>query len=250
MAGLAGEGNFAVEVGLKQKKYMCKRTIWQHVCSFFTNGWTCLSLAIVSVVVCVCHEMDWVIFRCGSPAYVRLYNEFVVTLAYGYIAAAMFYFMVTYCPHRIRQEKMKAFVCYALFSLCDLLRRSKELVVNPFDISGNNGRILEDKKAYADFFARKNMNDAHPFSKEKTIVECLERNRIQMTELASKLLTIRGYLQEDEFDFVLSILNSTFVCEGIVPDEEVYRETQSQKKVGSELYDLYEKARGVLVKYM
>lgn len=71
-----------------------------------------------------------------------------------------------------------------------------------------------------------------------------------MTELASKLLTIRGYLQEDEFDFVLSILNSTFVCEGIVPDEEVYRETQSQKKVGSELYDLYEKARGVLVKYM
>lgn len=229
---------------------MCKRTIWQHVCSFFANGWTCLSLAIVSVVVCVCHEMDWVIFRCGSPAYVRLYNEFVVTLAYGYIAAAMFYFMVTYCPHRIRQEKMKAFVCYALFSLCDLSRRSKELVVNPFDISGNNGRILEDRKAYSDFFARKNMNDAHPFSKEKTIVECLERNRIQMTELASKLLTIRGYLQEDEFDFVLSILNSTFVREGIVPDEEVYRETQNQKKVGSELYDLYEKARGVLVKHM
>lgn len=51
-----------------------------------------------------------------------------------------------------------------------------------------------------------------------------------MTELASKLLTIRGYLQEDEFDFVLSILNSTFVREGIVPDEEVYRETQNQKR--------------------
>lgn len=71
-----------------------------------------------------------------------------------------------------------------------------------------------------------------------------------MTELASKLLTIRGYLREDEFDFVLSILNSTFVREGIVPDEEVYRETQNQKEVGSELYDLYEKARGVLVKHM
>lgn len=248
MVGWAGEGNFAVEVGLKQKKYMCKRTIWQHVCSFFANGWTCLSLAIVSVVVCVCHEMDWVIFRCGSPAYVRLYNEFVVTLAYGYIAAAMFYFMVTYCPHRIRREKMKLSIQHGFWMMNDLLRQCKESVFNPYSFSSEDDSVRKDKKQYVEFFAKRDLFGKHPFPPEKTILESLYEYRKWLDDLLDKLLAYQEFLTEDELSLVIKVKESCLLREEIVPNnDERDGNYQNQERIGGAIYDLYEESRNFSV---
>lgn len=220
-------------------------------CSFVAAGRTCLLLTIVALGICVYDGFQDALCL-EDPTIMSVFWSCVVNMSYGFVSAAIFYFVVNYCPFMMREKALAPYLHHKMYHLRELLRLCKMSVVSPFDLNtanydGTSKPFREDesdRERYVEIFEGKNLCENYEFSKTKSILDALEGFRGEIDRIISDLLQYQEYMSSEDFAFVVEVAKSYFMCSSIVPNSErVTTSDANQKEMGECIFDLYEKAR-------
>lgn len=203
-------------------------------CLSHTYVW--YTLALLAFIINLNIEFEWVVIRCcPSEHSAEIFNEIIKNLLYSYIAAVIFHFIVNYCPYKMKQEALEPLLNFKIKIIGELLRQSKESVLNPFDFNNTNSR---DENEYVQMFYEKNLLEKHPFFQNKTIYERLCELRTEIGNNVDYLLSYRDYLSDKQFYLINNVAQSCFILTELHPNDEIYGDG-NQKEIGSSIYKLY-----------
>ncbi len=224
-------------------KSFCRAEHINNFCKHLQK-WLWADLALLALLLCVNIEFEVFLAPCMSDAYASATNDLVLNLSYSYIAAAIFHLMVNVLPHERRKFVIEPMLRHSKFRLNEYLRLSKESII-PF---ANVLNKYYNRVEYAQEFEKANL---HINGKRKgcSILDDLERLRLEIKDTANLMLSYREYMEEEDFNLVAKVLKSIFVVQGIYayPDvEEIDRNGYygtNQYEVGECIYDLYEDSK-------
>ena len=202
-----------------------------------TNGWA--FLAIVALAISIDIEMELFLLPCNSGEKASAINRIILSLSYSYIAAAIFHFFVNYLPIKKRSISIKPFVNSEFLSLNESFRLCK-LTVNHFDF-----RINEyTKDEYCQLFSKMDFYEDDDFSKGLSKYTRLENLRSKIAGIVTVLMSFREFLSDECFDYLIDIMNSTFIKNGLYPYQKDGNNYYcNQDEVLACIFDLYEASR-------
>lgn len=226
-------------------------SLWNGFCSLLTRGWVLFLLTVVAAVVTILVQRILDGCQAAAQPYCSILN-LVVTLSSGFVSAAIFYFIVNYCAFKKRQATLRIYVHNKMYGACELLRQCRESVRNPF--SFDKGWMGELKKEeYISLFRTKDMHDDYLLFKNMSLLEFLDNRRSELNHVASELLQHKEYLEDAEFRFIMRLVGSGFLMEGLILDKELEDGKvvfHCQEGLGEEIYDLYEMGRKITSAYV
>ena len=167
----------------------------------------------------------------------------VLALSYNYVAAVIFYIIITLLPARQRCEIIRKRTNGLFLRLKDLARICKQSV-NPAYIFTDSVRPTREE--YVKQFSETDLNQKDFISGEKTLCRYLEELKEKMTVTLDYLLLYQEALTVQELDMIVKIQKSFFISNPIsvinfdIPEE--YRATYPnyQQEIGESIFDIYE----------
>ncbi len=186
-------------------------------------------LAVVTFLICIYIE-------CASDptqGVISAFKRIVLAISYSYVAAAMFHFLVNYCPYKVRQKELSMLFSNKLWRIGESLRQCNESVLNPFEIREKQ----LSKEDYVDLFSKKDFSEFYPFSKNKSIMDRFSELRSEIENNTNYLLSYSDYLTDEQFRFVNTIISSRFIREELCSEDNKYN---NQKAIGQSVFELYE----------
>ena len=207
--------------------------------SWLGKTWVWVSLTLLALLLCLDIELKWFLIPCESKETVEACNRIILTISYSYIAAAIFHFIVNYCPQKSREKIMTPYTESKVRRVIELLRQCKD-VVKTFDLSND----YEDRNAYVKRFSEaKLITDMAPFCTEKSQLVLLSELRSKIYDIIVILLLHENQLTEEQLQFIIDVENSRFIREDIRANEEMCDEKdKNQNEIGESIFDLNEKA--------
>lgn len=215
----------------------CSSCLWK----FINTPRFLFVLFIISIILCILIETDSGFILCKSKTLAKTTNKIMLTISYGYIASSVFHFFVNVSPRKYEKYLMEGWVRKILCTIREDLRLTKALVINPFSFQGEPN----DKESYLKIFCNFNFEETPaPFNNRVTAIEKLNEYRHILNNNISLLLHFRGFLSEEQTEFVAYVAKSNFLTDFLRPHRDgcsFYNSNQEQ--IGSSIYDLYEKAK-------
>ena len=213
------------------------------IINFYCKTYIWFSFAIVAFILCVNIELQWFLVPCNSNAIAI--NNIILALSYSYIAATIFHILVNYLPQKKRRETIKPLINSKFQTLTELFRLCKLIVIPPFDCSNKE----YEKEEYCQLFSHDDLYEDYAFCKGQKKYERLENLRSQIIGTSTILLSYREYLRDEQFDYLIEVMYSSFINIGVYP----YNEGSSnyycnQDEVGACIFDLYEASRTITSK--
>lgn len=204
----------------------------------FSKTYIWFSLALIALILCIDIELQWFVVPCNSNAIAI--NRIILALSYSYIAATIFHILVNYLPQKKRRETIKPLINSKFKTLTELFRLCKLTVTPPFDFSNK----VYTKEEYCQLFSHNDLYEDYAFCKGQKKHERLENLRSQIIGTATILLSYREYLKDEQFDYLIKVMYSTFISFGVYPyNEESNNYYCNQDEVGACIFDLYEASR-------
>jgi len=208
-------------------KFFCKTYVWA-------------ALSIVAVTLCLNIEYKWLLIPGGSKENAEATNRIILALSYSYVAAAVFHFLVNYCPSKYRSREIKPFVNHNLWVLKELIRQCKTTVLPVFDLSNKE----YSKEEYIRIFSKTDFYEEFALTKEQTKFARIEFYRSRIIDTISRILEYREYISDDQFAYLTTIQDSIFVMNGLYPyNEEGDNSYSNQDAIGECIFDLYEQSK-------
>lgn len=210
-------------------KFFCKTYVW-------------VILAIIAFTLCVNIEYKWLLFSVSSQDNAEAVNRIILALSYSYIAAAIFHFIVNYCPSKYRYREIKPFIEHNLWSLKESLRQCKNTALPVFDF--NNREY--SKENYTDIFSKTNFYEDFALTKGQTKLSRLEFYRCKIIDTISVLLKYREYISDEQFAYITTVQMSNFIVNGLLLDNKNCNDNQcNQKEIGRCIFELYEQSKSI-----
>ena len=209
------------------------------IVDFFSKPLIWASLGIIAFAISIDIELKWLLIPCKSKDVAIAINRIILALSYSYIAAAIFHLFVNYLPIKKRSISIKPFIDSEYLSLSESLSLCK-ITVNPFDL-----RINEyTKEEYCQMFLNIDFNEDDGFCKGLSKYTRLENLRGKIVGIITVLMSFREFLSDECFDYLIGVMNSTFIKYGLYPYQEVSNNYYcNQDEVGACIFDLYEASR-------
>lgn len=200
--------------------------------------------AAISGVVIIEIEIIRLCLHCDGCGVVNSVCNVIEGIAFSYIAAAIFQWIVVYIPNQKRKEMMKPLIDLKLGNIRESLRECKT-IPNPYTF-GNGGK-QQSKAEFQDKFSKCNLLDDYMiqgFSK----LDRINTLKGKIEQSVDVLLSNKEYLTDSQFDFANKIIASNFMQNMLVPNDEVCDEnSKNQDMMGECIYDLFEEAKAVCI---
>lgn len=147
-----------------------------------------------------------------------------------------------YYPNKKRCAATKPILNSKLLDLCELFRQCKQIAIPSFDFC--NKKYSKDD--YCQIFSKTDFYEDDDFCKGKSKYIRIESLRSQIIGLVTVLLSYKEFLSDEYFDYLIDVMNSTFINKGLHPyEEESNNNYYNQDEVGACIFDLYEKSRKI-----
>lgn len=209
----------------------------------FSKTCVWMTATLVMLFVCLDVEFEWVLIPCRlDERTCCAINRIILTISYSYIAAAIFYFIVNYCPFKLKEKTLRSLLNHKILTIKELLRLSWSIVLPPFDLSSKTYSKIE----YCQLFSSTDLYEKYPLSDGKTKYDCLNELKNKINEECNAILLFGEYLEDEQFTFVTNVVKSTFVNSELKPNNrEGNNYNCNQDKVGDDIYTLYEASKKI-----
>lgn len=210
---------------------------------FFSKPCLWYFIAAILLALCIDIELEWLLLPCKSKEVASAVNRIILALSYSYIAAAIFHTLVIYLPNRKRCAATIPFLNSKLLDLCELFRQCKQIAIPSFDFC--NKKYSKDE--YCQMFSNTDFYEDDDFCKGQSKYVKLESLRSNIISIVTILLSYRELLSDEYFNYLIYVMNSTFVNKGLYPyKEESNNYYCNQDEIGSCIFDLYEESRKIV----
>lgn len=204
---------------------------------FFANTYVWCTMAVISLLVCLDIEYQWLLIPSESLEVAQATNRIILALSYSYIAAVIFHIVVVFFPFKARQRSIGPLLNHMLFQLTGKIRLAYEVPISIF----STRLVPYTKEEYVSMFASMDMYEYCIYPKGMTKLERLESLRNDINDSLTLLLTYREYLNENVFRFLNEVAASSFMVCDIIPFNSDRDELDNnQRDMGESIYAIRE----------
>ena len=184
----------------------------------------------------------------GNRAY-EVFIRMFLALGYGYISASIIYCVVDYIPFERKRKKLRPIIEYKLWKICELLRCAKEVVINPYDMTGHAEEVRSCRAKYIKLFSTTDLDEPVFLENEAkenkiTKLDRLESYRCKIDDEVGFLNLYHEFLTEEQMSFLVELMRSDYMRNKIMIAEiPGYTGPSNQEIIGGNIYDMYALAR-------